>query len=86
MRATFDAEEGVACADSGEEALPAYPFYQCAHVPNVLKSDFCSSAPNQKWETDVTEFNVKGSKLYLYACIDLYSGEIVAYEMAKCPS
>ncbi len=35
-----------------------------AHVPNVLERDFYAAAPNQKWVTDVTEFNVKGQKLY----------------------
>lgn len=54
-----------------------------AHVPNVLQRDFCATAPNQKWATDVTEFNVNGHKLYLSACMDLYNGEIVAYRMAK---
>ena len=56
-----------------------------AHVPNVLKRDFCAAAPNQKWATDVTEFNVSGNKLYLSACMDLYNGEIVAYQMARRP-
>lgn len=32
-----------------------------AHVSNVLKRDFCATAPNQKWATDVTEFNVNGT-------------------------
>ena len=54
-------------------------------VPNVLKRDFCATAPNQKWATDVTEFNVNGNKLYLSACMDLYNGEIVAYQMARRP-
>lgn len=54
-----------------------------AQVPNVLQRDFCATAPNQKWATDVTEFNVKGHKLYLSACMDLYNGEIVAYRMAR---
>ena len=56
-----------------------------AHVPNVLERDFCAAAPNQKWVTDVTEFNVNGHKLYLSACMDLYNGEIVAYQMARRP-
>ena len=56
-----------------------------AHVPNVLQRDFCATAPNQKWATDVTEFNVNGHKLYLSACMDLYNGEIVAYRMARRP-
>lgn len=55
------------------------------HVPNVLQRDFCATSPNQKWATDVTEFNVNGHKLYLSACMDLYNGEIVAYRMARRP-
>jgi len=56
-----------------------------AHVPNVLQRDFFAKAPNQKWVTDVTEFNVNGQKLYLSVCMDLYNGEIVAHRMAKRP-
>jgi len=55
------------------------------HVPNVLQRDFRATAPAQKWVTDITEFNVKGKKLYLSACMDLYNGEIIAHRMARCP-
>ena len=55
------------------------------HVPNVLKRDFFARAPNEKWATDITEFNVNGQKLYLSACMDLYNGEIIAHRMAKRP-
>ena len=55
------------------------------HVPNVLQRDFFAKTPNQKWVTDVTEFNVNGQKLYLSACMDLYNGEIIAYRMARRP-
>jgi putative transposase len=55
------------------------------HVPNVLQRDFRATAPNQKWATDITEFNVNGQKLYLSACMDLYHGEIVAHRMARRP-
>ena len=55
------------------------------HVPNVLKRDFVAKAPNEKWATDITEFNVNGQKLYLSACMDLYNGEIIAHQMARRP-
>ena len=54
-------------------------------MPNVLERDFYAAAPNQKWATDVTEFNVNGNKLYLSACMDLYNGEIVAHQMTRRP-
>lgn len=53
------------------------------HVPNVLQRDFRATVPAQKWVTDITEFSVKGQKLYLSACIDLYNGEIIAHRMAR---
>ena len=55
------------------------------HVPNVLNRQFQADQPNQKWVTDVTEFNVRGDKLYLSPVMDLYNGEIVAYETQKRP-
>ena len=55
------------------------------HVPNVLQRNVFAKAPNQKWVTDVTKFNVNGQKLYLSACIDRYNGEIIAHRMAKRP-
>ena len=56
-----------------------------AEVPNVLNRQFQADQPNQKWVTDVTEFNVRGEKLYLSPVMDLYNGEIVAYETQKRP-
>jgi transposase InsO family protein len=54
-----------------------------AHVPNVLDRQFYAAQPHAKWVTDVTEFNVRGDKLYLSPVMDLYNGEIVAYEIQK---
>ena len=56
-----------------------------ANVPNVLDRQFRADQPNQKWVTDVTEFNVRGDKLYLSPVMDLYNGEIVAYETQRTP-
>ena len=54
-------------------------------APNVLARQFEADRPNQKWVTDVTEFNVRGQKLYLSPVMDLYNGEIVAYETSERP-
>ena len=58
---------------------------QQAKIPNVLARQFQAQQPNQKWVTDVTEFNVRGEKLYLSPVMDLYNGEIVSYVMQKRP-
>jgi putative transposase len=54
-------------------------------APNKLKRQFGAEAANQKWVTDVTEFHVAGEKLYLSPVLDLYNGEIVAFETSKRP-
>ena len=53
--------------------------------PNTLARNFEAEQPNQKWVTDVTEFKVAGHKLYLSPVLDLYNGEIVAYQTAIRP-
>jgi len=54
-------------------------------APERLQRDFHAGQPNEKWVTDVTEFNVRGEKLYLSPVLDLYNGEIIAYEIARQP-
>ena len=56
-----------------------------APSPNLLNRQFQAARPNEKWVTDVTEFNVSGNKLYLLPIMDLYNGEIVAYETHERP-
>ena len=53
---------------------------------NLLKRKFNARKPNQKWVTDVTEFNVAGKKLYLSPIMDLYNGEIVSYNISQRPT
>ena len=53
--------------------------------PNTLARQFEAEQPNCKWATDVTEFKVAGEKLYLSPIMDLYNGEIVAYQTSTRP-
>lgn len=55
-------------------------------APNILNRAFKAEQPNQKWATDVTEFNVAGKKLYLSPIIDLYNQEIISYELSESPN
>lgn len=54
-------------------------------APNILNRDFKADRPYQKWATDVTEFKVKGRKLYLSPIIDLFNQEIISYEITDRP-
>lgn len=54
-------------------------------APNILQRQFEAKGINQKWVTDVTEFNVAGEKLYLSPVMDLYNREIIAFETTRRP-
>lgn len=55
-------------------------------APNILKRNFATTKPNQKWVTDVTEFNVHGEKVYLSPILDLFNGEIISYNLSLNPT
>lgn len=54
-------------------------------APDLLQRKFRANRMNQKWTTDVTEFNVAGEKLFLSPVMDLHNGEIIAFETARRP-
>ena len=54
-------------------------------APNLLARQFSAKQVNQKWATDVTEFNVNGQKVYLSPVIDLYNQEIISHVIADRP-
>lgn len=54
-------------------------------APNLLQRQFAAQKANQKWVTDVTEFHVAGEKLYLSPILDLYNGEIIAFNTSRRP-
>jgi Transposase and inactivated derivatives len=54
-------------------------------APNLLERNFEAAKPNQKWVTDVTEFNLFGQKLYLSPILDLHSRDIVSYTLVDRP-
>lgn len=54
-------------------------------APNLLERDFNAKRPDQKWVTDVTEFNLFGQKLYLSPILDLCSRDIISYTISDRP-
>ncbi|EPC01183.1 hypothetical protein L861_00090 [Litchfieldella anticariensis FP35 = DSM 16096] len=52
---------------------------------NRLQRHFRADRPHQKWVTDITEFNIRGEKVFLSPVMDLYNREIVAFSIARTP-
>lgn len=55
-------------------------------VPNLLERDFHADRPNEKWLTDITEFSLTGSKVYLSPLIDCYDGLVVSWSIGTSPN
>lgn len=55
-------------------------------VENLLERHFVASKPNEKWTSDITEFNCYWGKLYLSALLDIYSKDIVSYSISLHPN
>ncbi|MCI6349419.1 MAG: IS3 family transposase [Tenericutes bacterium] len=53
---------------------------------NLIERDFNANKPNQKWYTDVTEFNLRGEKCYLSPILDGYNGEVISYNTSTSPN
>ena len=52
---------------------------------NLLNRDFKANNPNEKWVTDVTQFNLLNTKMYLSPIVDLYNGEVISYNLSERP-
>ncbi|WP_157230930.1 IS3 family transposase [Brevibacillus sp. BC25] len=50
---------------------------------NLLQQHFRADKPDQKWVTDVTQYRIGETWLYLSAIKDLFNNEIIAYHMSK---
>ena len=49
---------------------------------NIINRNFTASGPDQKWTTDVSQFNLPFGKCYLSPILDMYTNEIIAYDLA----
>ena len=47
--------------------------------------NFITTKSNEKWTTDISEFHITAGKLYLSSILDMFYGEIVAYNISRVP-
>lgn len=60
----------------------SYPGAEGVTAPHLLRREFTAEAPNQKWVTDVTEFSVAGTRVFLSPIIDLYDRAVIAHSIS----
>lgn len=44
---------------------------------DIINSDFRAAVPNEKWLTDMTEFQIPAGKVYMAPIIDYVDGMVV---------
>jgi len=66
-----------------------YSSYQGEISPapeNIINRDFQASSPNEKWLTDITEFQIPAGKVYLSPMIDCFDGLVVSWSISTRPN
>lgn len=53
---------------------------------NIINRNFTASGTDQKWTTDVSQFNLPFGKCYLSPILDMYTNEIIAYDLSLHPN
>jgi len=54
-------------------------------VENLLNRDFHAKVPNEKWLTDITEFQIPAGKVYLSPMLDCFDGMVVSWTLGTSP-
>ncbi|NMM29051.1 MAG: IS3 family transposase [Glaciimonas sp.] len=52
---------------------------------NIINRDFQAETPNEKWLTDITEFQIPAGKVYLSPMIDCFDGLVVSWTIGTRP-
>lgn len=74
---------------SGKRPKEKYHSYQGnigKVADNIINRDFKATAPLQKWTTDVSQFNFTWGKCYISPILDMYSNEIISYDLSLSPN
>ncbi len=53
---------------------------------NIINRDFRTTAPLQKWTTDVSQFNFPWGKCYISPILDMNTNEIISYDLSLSPN
>ncbi|MCC8397700.1 IS3 family transposase, partial [Paraburkholderia sp. MMS20-SJTR3] len=78
-------QEGLAAATTRRRRYGSYRGEISPAPGNLINRDFRATAPNQKWLTDITEFQLPAGKVYLSPLIDCFDGLVVSWTIGTRP-
>lgn len=79
-------ERGLACPVRRRKRYNSFRGEVGEVAENVLNRQFAAEAAHTKWATDVTEFNIGSSKVYLSPILDLHDNRIISATAGPSPS
>jgi transposase InsO family protein len=79
-------EERLVAATSKRRRYGSYMGEISPAPDNLLNRDFNASSPNEKWLTDITEFQIPAGKVYLSPMIDCFDGLVVSWSIGTRPN
>ena len=53
---------------------------------NIINRDFTAAGPDEKWTTDISQFSLPFGKCYLSPILDMYTNEIISYDLSLHPN
>jgi len=78
-------QEGLSAATTRRRRYGSYRGEISPAPENLVNRDFRAAAPNEKWLTDITEFQIPAGKVYLSPVIDCFDGLVVSWTIGTRP-
>lgn len=78
-------QQGLAAATTRRRRYGSYMGEIGPAPENLIDRNFRAAAPNEKWLTDITEFQIPAGKVYLSPLIDCFDGLIVSWSISTRP-
>jgi transposase InsO family protein/transposase-like protein len=80
------AEEKLVVLQKKKRKYNSYKGELGAAAKNIVNRNFNASMPNEKWLTDLTEFDIPAGKVYLSPIIDCFDGMAVSWTIGTRPN
>ena len=74
----------MSCTSSS--AYPSGRPYVSSVIQPRIDCDFQAAAPNEKWLTDLAEFQISTGKVYLSPIIDCFDGLVISWPIGEHPN
>lgn len=78
-------QEGLTAATTRRRRYGSYRGEIDPAPENLIDRNFSAAAPNRKWLTDITEFQIPAGKVYLSPLIDCFDGLVVSWSIGTRP-